>query len=65
MHDDTLKNLWLLLQPALRRHGDNPAWICRQRNGRRIMTYRQLHHAALAIAAVLRRRGIRDGDTVA
>ncbi|MGR3913971.1 MAG: acyl--CoA ligase [Gammaproteobacteria bacterium] len=59
------ENLWSLLQPSLQRHAGNPAWICRRRDARRVLGYRQLHDAALAIAARLRERGIGDGDSIA
>ena len=59
------ENLWSLLQPALRKYGGNPAWICRLRDRRRVVGYRQLHDAALAAAALLRERGVKEGDSVA
>lgn len=61
------ENLWSLLQPALQKYGDNPAWICRQperSGGRRVVTYRQLHDAALTIADGLRPPGVTAGGTV-
>lgn len=59
------KNLWALLQPSLQRHAANPAWICRMRARRRVVSYGQLHACALAVAARLREHGIGDGDCVA
>ena len=53
-----------MLQPALRKYHRNAAWICRTRDGRRVVTYRQLYDAVLTTAAGLRRLGIEDGDTV-
>ncbi len=58
------KNLWALLEPALHQYRDNPAWICRRRDGRRVVTYRQLHDAALTLADRLRRHGVAAGGTV-
>ena len=58
------KNLWLLLQPALQKYNDNPAWICRMRDRRRVVTYRQLHDAVLTIADRLRQLGVEDGGSV-
>ncbi len=62
--DKMPKNLWSLLQPALQKYHRNPAWICRSRDGRRVVTYRELHDAALTTAGQLRRLGIKDGGTV-
>lgn len=60
------KNLWTLLEPALQQYRDNPAWICREREGRRrrVVTYRQLHEAALTTADRLRQAGIADGGNL-
>lgn len=57
-------NLWSLLQPALQQYGDNPAWICRLRDDTRVVTYRQLHHAALTLADGLRPPVVKAGGTV-
>ncbi|MDD9857300.1 MAG: class I adenylate-forming enzyme family protein [Gammaproteobacteria bacterium] len=56
-------NLWQLLQPALQKHAGSPAWICRGRNGRRVVTYRQLHDAALTLAGRMREAGLGEGGT--
>ena len=61
---DVPKNLWSLLQPTLQKYHRNPAWICRTRDGRRIVTYRQLEDAVLTTADKLRQLGI-AGDKVA
>ena len=58
------KDLWSLLQPALQKYHRNPAWICHTRDGRRVVTYQQLHDATLTTAHGLRRLGIEDGGTV-
>ena len=58
-------NLWTLIQPSLDRYADNPAWICRTREGRRVVTYEELRLASLSTAAQLRSHGIKPGDTVA
>lgn len=58
------KNLWNLLQPALEQYSENPAWLCRERDGKRTVTYRQLRDAALTTADKLRERGLKDGDRV-
>ena len=57
-------NLWALLEPSLIKHADHQAWICRQRNGKRMVTYRQIHESALCAAFDLRAMGIAPGDTV-
>ena len=59
-----LTNLWLLLEPSIRKYGDNPAWICRHRDHRRVVTYRQLYDAVLTTASKLRELGVEDGNTV-
>ncbi|MDD9822659.1 MAG: class I adenylate-forming enzyme family protein, partial [Gammaproteobacteria bacterium] len=53
-----------LLQPALREYAGRPAWVCRGRGGRRVVAYRELHDAALTLAARMREAGLRGGDTV-
>lgn len=58
------KNLWVLLQPALEKYGNRPAWVCRKHTGRRVITYRQLHNAALTIADQLRQYGVQNGSSV-
>lgn len=58
------KNLWLLLQPTLQKYNDNTAWVCRARDGRRVVTYRQLYDAALTTADKLRQLGVEAGGTV-
>ncbi len=57
-------NLWNLIEPSLKKHGDHDAWICRQRNGRRVVKYREIHQAALFTAHRLRQAGIGPGQTV-
>lgn len=57
-------NLYRLLQPALREYAGRPAWVCRGRGGRRVVAYRELHDAALTLAARMREAGLRGGDTV-
>ena len=61
-HTATPKNLWSLLQPALRKYHRNPVWICRTSDGRRVVTYRQLEEAALTTADKLRQLGIADDN---
>lgn len=61
---NTPNNLWQLLQPAFAKYRDNPAWICRTRADNRIITYQQLHAAALTIADQLRKHDIRASDSV-
>ena len=58
------KNLWAAVQPALQNYARQPAWICRIRDGRRVVQYRELHDAALTIADNLRARGIGGGDSI-
>lgn len=57
-------NLWNLIEPSLRKYADHKAWICRLRNGRREVKYREIHQAALATAHRLRQAGIVPGQTV-
>lgn len=59
-------NLYRILQPALLEHAGRAAWVCRGRHAgeRRVVTYRELHDAALTVAARLRARGVQAGDTV-
>ena len=57
-------NLWNLIEPSLEKYSDNPAWICRQSGGNRIVSYLELYNAALANAQKLRGLGITAGDTV-
>ena len=64
MPDTPAKNLWSMLQPALQQYHRNPAWICRTQDGRRVVTYREIHDAVLTTAHKLRQLGIKDGDTV-
>ena len=46
-----LSNIWTLLEPSLIRHADHTAWICRQRDDKRIVSYRQIYDSALGIGA--------------
>lgn len=64
MSATTPKNLWSLLQPTLQKYHRKPAWICRHRDDRRIVTYQQIHHAALTTADLLRQHGLKAGDTM-
>ncbi|MEM7193811.1 MAG: AMP-binding protein [Pseudomonadota bacterium] len=57
-------NLWSLIEPSFTRHGDHPAWICRQRQGKRIVSYRELEQSTLTLADQLRQKGIGSGHTV-
>ena len=57
-------SLWNLIAPSLGKYPNNPAWICRQKGDNRVVTYQQLHDAALANAHQLRLAGIKAGDTV-
>lgn len=57
-------NLWSLLQPSLIQHAARKAWICRQREGNREISYRQIHDAAVCAAHDLRQAGVTEGDTV-
>lgn len=57
-------NLWALVEPSLRKHGKRPAWICRQRQGRRVVSYQEIYEAALCTAHDLRDTGVSAGDTV-
>ena len=58
-------NLWALIAPSLEKHGNNPAWICRTRQGNRTFSYGELKLASLTMASRLRSRGIQPSDTVA
>ena len=57
-------NLWSLIEPSLQRHAQRHAWICRQREGNREITYQQILDAALCTAHDLRAAGVGQGDTV-
>ena len=57
-------NLWRLIEPSLLKHSGKTAWICRQRKGRRVVRYTEIHRAALTTAHALREAGISAGDTV-
>ncbi|MGB5707703.1 MAG: class I adenylate-forming enzyme family protein [Arenicellales bacterium] len=57
-------NLWSLIEPSLKKHADRTAWICRQRHGRREVSYQQILDAALCTAHDLRQAGVEAGDTV-
>lgn len=57
-------HLWALIEPSLRQHAARTAWICRQRDGKRQVTYQQLYDAFLCTAQDLRRAGVGAGDTV-
>lgn len=68
--NDTPNDLWQWLQRALLKYHDKPAWICRITDGsnnpsKRIITYAQLHHAALQTATQLQQRNIKDGGRIA
>ncbi len=57
-------NLWKLIEPSMVRHANGIAWICRLRDGRREVSYREIHQAALTTAQQLRAAGISAGSTV-
>lgn len=57
-------NLWALVEPSFSRFKNNPCWICREKNSRRVVTYKQLYQGTLSIAHKLRDFGIRHNDTV-
>ena len=57
-------NLWSLVEPSFSRYADKLAWICRQKKGKREVTYKQLGDAALTTASILREKGVGPGDTV-
>ncbi len=58
------QTLWSLIAPSLKQYQDYPAWICRQNNGTRHITYKALRTAVLNMARTLRDRDIQAGDTV-
>ena len=57
-------NLWSLIEPSLQKHAERHAWICRQREGNREITYQQILDSALCTAHDLRVAGVEQGDTV-
>lgn len=57
-------NLWALLEPSLKKHAARTAWICRERKGKRTVSYQQIYDAALCTAQDLRAAGVAAGDTV-
>ena len=64
MHDvETMNNLWQFIEPSLQKFRDKPAWIIRE-TPKRVITYHELHQAALAQAQILGKSGIQPGDTV-
>jgi long-chain acyl-CoA synthetase len=61
---DMPNNLWTLVEPSFLKYRDQPAWICREKRGNRIITYQQLHDAILTIAHNLRRSGVARNETI-
>ncbi len=57
-------NLWALVEPSMRKNADRLAWVCRERNGRREITYQQIMDAILCTAQDLRNAGVGPGQTV-
>jgi len=57
-------NLWALIEPSLRKHAGRTAWICRERTGKRILSYQQIMDAALCTAQDMRAAGVVEGDTI-
>ena len=57
-------NLWSLVEPSLKKHRDQTVWICREKNTKRTVSYKQLYKATLTIANKLRGMGIGHNDTV-
>ncbi len=57
-------NLWLLLEPSIKQHAARTAWICRQRNNKRVISYQQIYDSVLCAAHDLRQSGVNTGDTV-
>ena len=58
------RNLWTLVEPSLKKHGDLPAWICRGRKQNRVVSYNEIYDASLTLAARLRESGVEPGNTV-
>ena len=58
------QHLWSRLDASLSQHTTKPAWICRQKKGRFVLSYQDLRAAVISTAAALRRQGIKPGDTV-
>lgn len=57
-------NLWTLVEPSIRKHAQRNAWICRQHDGKRFVTYQQIYDAVLCAAQDLRAAGVTAGDTI-
>ena len=57
-------NLWLLVEPSLKKNQHLTAWICRGKSSKKIVTYGQIYDAVLTTACELRKQNIGIGDTV-
>jgi len=57
-------SLWALVEPSFDKYKNCTAWICREKNGKRVVTYQQLYDAILTTAHKLRQSGVRQHDTV-
>ncbi len=57
-------NLWTLVEPSMRENASRLAWVCRERGGKREITYQQIIDAVLCTAQDLREAGVTPGQTV-
>ncbi len=58
------ENLWTLIEPSFSKYKNLPAWICRHKDGNRIVSYQQIYQATLLLAHELRAMGIGQESTV-
>jgi len=52
------------VEPSIRKNANRLAWVCRERSGRREITYQQILDAVLCTAQDLRSAGVSPGQTV-
>ncbi len=58
-----MNSLWQFIEPSLTKFSSSPAWVIRGTE-KRVITYHEIHQAALAQARILGKSGIQPGDTV-
>ena len=57
-------HLWTFLAPSISKSRDRIAWICREKSGRRTVTYQQLLSAITSVSQQLTKAGIKSNETV-
>ncbi|GJL80717.1 MAG: hypothetical protein DHS20C01_03510 [marine bacterium B5-7] len=59
------ENIWTLISESLKADMSHTAWICRLGKSKtREVSYGEIYHAALNLAADLRKRGVQKGDRI-